>query len=101
MFGLTNSWFFGSWSGVWIDEFVVFLVVGQSIDYVNGLFWKVQGGTGVPIAEIGIDFEISQSVILSSASYPLPVSLEGKTKVCLANMKNSKSSLEVRSTLGN
>ena len=48
---------------------------------------KVLEGTGVSIAELALDFEMSQSVLLSSKSCPLPSAWQDKTSIFLAMIR--------------
>jgi len=60
----------------WICSLALF---SAAINYFNGLRWKVLEGTGVSIAELALDFEMSQSVLLSSKNCPLPSASQDKT----------------------
>ena len=67
----------------WICSLALF---SAAINYFNGLRWKVLEGTGVSIAELALDFEMSQSVLPSPKSCPLPSAWQDKTSIFLARI---------------
>ena len=55
-----------------------------AINYFNGLRWKVLEVTGGSFAELALDFEMSQSVLLSSNKFPLPSAWQDRTSIFLS-----------------